>query len=234
MSRQGVLSAVREALAAQHGDGRDTRLPYPTGSDPRTHPKASTDELCAEFLEEFDRLATYEDERFGAAWRVDSMDEAQDRIHALLTREDMRAVASTPSALVDDVLTPELRELVQYSVVDSRDKAGTALSGCDLGITDCVCLAAHTGSVLVSTGDAGSRAVSLLPPAHLVLATLDQLVPDIPEAIDRIVAADDFPTMPAAYTFVTGASRTSDIEKVLVVPAHGPREVFVLLLPPPA
>ena len=77
-----------------------------------------------------------------------------------------------------------------------------------------------------------SRAVSLLPPVHLVLARVGQLVPDIPDAIGLIASMPGFPDdLPAAYTFITGSSRTSDIEKVLVVPAHGPREVFVIILP---
>ena len=58
------------------------------------------------------------------------------------------------------------------------------LEQCDAGITACDALIAQTGSVLITTRSAGGRALSVLPPHHVVLATRDQLVTDLPAAFN--------------------------------------------------
>jgi L-lactate dehydrogenase complex protein LldG len=96
----------------------------------------------------------------------------------------------------------------------------------ELGVTACDCLVAQTGSVFVTTRAAGGRALSVLPPAHLVIARRDQLVPDLPAAFARLRAR--YGThWPSALSLITGPSRTSDIEKTLVLGAHGPKRLAV-------
>src|SRR4029079_18917848 len=56
------------------------------------------------------------------------------------------------------------------------------LESCDAGITECDALVAQTGSVLVTSRSAGGRALSVLPPHHVVLARREQLLPDLPAA----------------------------------------------------
>ena len=229
MSKESVLNAVRGALTTSHGAAPPA---YPVEPAPRSAVTTDPDALCREFVQEFDKLAQYEDQRFGAAWRVASVDEARARVCALFAREDVRQVCASPSPLLNEVLSDALRQQVDFTLATTPETAGANLSTFDLGLTDCLCLCARTGSILASTAEMVSRAVSLLPPVHLVLARVGQLVPDIPDAIGLIASMPGFPDdLPAAYTFITGSSRTSDIEKVLVVPAHGPREVFVIILP---
>lgn len=94
----------------------------------------------------------------------------------------------------------------------------------DLGITGCDCVIAQTGSIAVSTLSAGGRALSVLPPTHLVIARRDQLVPDLAAAIhlwQQRYSAD----WPSHLCLITGPSRTSDIEKTLVMGAHGPKRL---------
>jgi len=61
-----------------------------------------------------------------------------------------------------------------------------------------------------------------------VLARRDQLVPDLPVAFARLRAryGQDFPSM---ISFITGPSRTGDIERILVLGAHGPKQLTILL-----
>lgn len=101
------------------------------------------------------------------------------------------------------------------------------LERCDVGITECDVLIAQTGSVLVTSASAGGRALSVLPPHHVVLARRDQLVPDLPAAFRLLQAkyADAYPSM---ISFITGPSRTGDIERILVLGAHGPKKLTVL------
>jgi L-lactate dehydrogenase complex protein LldG len=82
------------------------------------------------------------------------------------------------------------------------------LETCDAGITECDALVAQTGSVLLTSRSAGGRALSALPPHHVVLARLDQLLPDLPSAMDLLTknyAEDGYPSF---VCFITGPSRT--------------------------
>ena len=94
----------------------------------------------------------------------------------------------------------------------------------DLGVTGCDCVIAATGSIAVSTRSAGGRALSVLSPVHLVLARRDQLVPDLTAALALWQARYDR-HWPSNLCVITGASRTGDIEKILVMGAHGPKRL---------
>jgi len=90
---------------------------------------------------------------------------------------------------------------------------------CELGVTCCECLVARTGSVVVST-----RLLSVLPPVHLVIARREQLVPDL-DASMALLRQQYARRWPSALSVITGPSRTADIEKVLVMGAHGPKRL---------
>ena len=101
------------------------------------------------------------------------------------------------------------------------------LEQCDVGLTGCDALVAQTGSVLVTSRSAGGRALSVLPPHHVVLARRDQLIADVPAAFallkSRYAAA-----YPSFLSLITGPSRTGDIERILVLGAHGPKQLTIL------
>lgn len=96
------------------------------------------------------------------------------------------------------------------------------------GITSCEFLVARTGSVIVSSAGDSGRRMNVFPPIHLVLANSAQLV-QFPE--DALVAVQSKykNNLPSTVTTITGPSRTADIEKTLVLGAHGPKELVVFL-----
>jgi len=96
----------------------------------------------------------------------------------------------------------------------------------DLGITGCDCLIAQMGAIVVSPPSAGGRAPSVLPPAHLVIARHDQLIPDLAGAVDFVRRRYDG-HWPSTLSIIAGPSRTGDIEKIMVLGAHGPRRLAV-------
>jgi L-lactate dehydrogenase complex protein LldG len=104
------------------------------------------------------------------------------------------------------------------------------LEQCDASITSCEALVAQTGSVLVTAPGAGGRALSVLPPHHVVIAQRSQLVPDIASAL-QVVRKKYAPDWPSFMSFITGPSRTGDIERILVLGAHGPKKMTVFLVP---
>jgi L-lactate dehydrogenase complex protein LldG len=94
-------------------------------------------------------------------------------------------------------------------------------------ITLAEALVAQTGSVFVSAA-CGGRGASVVPPVHIVVASVAQLVPDLLGAFARLresgaVAKNSF------LCLITGSSRTADIEKIIVMGAHGPRRLVVVL-----
>lgn len=99
----------------------------------------------------------------------------------------------------------------------------------EAGITTCEALIARSGSVLVSNGKGGSRRLTIYPSIHVVVAYTSQLVMDIKDglaAMQRKYGA----ALPTLISVVTGPSRTADIEKTLVLGAHGPKELYVFLI----
>lgn len=106
----------------------------------------------------------------------------------------------------------------------------SALETCDAGLTECDTLVAQTGSVCVTSRSAGGRALSALPAHHLVIARRSQIVPDLPAAYEQLAQryGSDYPSF---LGFITGPSRTGDIERILVLGAHGPKRLTILLVP---
>ncbi|MDD3406068.1 MAG: lactate utilization protein B/C [Sphingobacteriia bacterium] len=99
----------------------------------------------------------------------------------------------------------------------------------DAAITDCEALVARTGSVIVSAAGKAGRQFNIYPPIHIVIASVKQLFPYLSDAIHALKSKYG-EQLPSFISVITGASRTADIEKTLVMGAHGPKEIHVFLL----
>lgn len=99
----------------------------------------------------------------------------------------------------------------------------------EVGLTLCEALVARNGNILVSNASAAGRRLSIYPHAHIVLAYTSQLTTDIKDAL-AMMKTKYGEQMPSMFSFITGPSRTADIEKTLVMGAHGPKELYVFLL----
>jgi len=116
--------------------------------------------------------------------------------------------------------------LKTYSIPFSTNE--TDFEGMQAGITGCEFLIARTGSVMVSSASVSGRQMYVFPPVHIVLAHVSQLV-NYPE--DALIAIQEKygESIPSSISTITGPSRTADIEKTLVLGAHGPKEFIVFL-----
>jgi len=123
---------------------------------------------------------------------------------------------------------PPLQELLSHFEFPFYS-TNTDFMQAEVGITLCESLIARNGSIMLSNGNAAGRRLSIYPPHHIVVAYTSQLVLDIKDAIKQLKArySSDIPSM---VSIVTGPSRTADIEKTLVLGAHGPKELIVFLL----
>lgn len=127
------------------------------------------------------------------------------------------------------LIDPLVQSLGLETLYVEQRPESKSLERCSVGITVCDALIAQTGSILLTARSAGGRALSVLPPHHVVFATIDQLLPDLPAAFELLYAkyGGNFPSF---ATFITGPSRTGDIERILVLGAHGPRDLTIILI----
>ncbi len=131
--------------------------------------------------------------------------------------------------LIDRIVAadPWLMENVQ--VIDGQTISSPDFADFAVGITAVDFLVARTGSVVLSSATAGGRRLSVLPPFHIAIATADQLVISLDEAMAGYQKRGEFERSSYA-TIITGPSRTSDIEKILVLGAHGPKRLAVMVV----
>ena len=113
---------------------------------------------------------------------------------------------------------------VPFQATEADFKAQAAV-----GLTSCEALVARTGSLVVAPATASGRLLSIYPDQHIVLARPSQVVAEIGDAL-RTMQARYGAQLPSMLSLTTGPSRTADIEKTLVLGAHGPRRLTLFLL----
>lgn len=121
-------------------------------------------------------------------------------------------------------------KLLQYHLNQASipfESADESTKELQVAITGCELLVARTGTIVMSALQ-GRRTLAF-PESLVVVAYPWQLAEGIAQAIERLTARYGN-EMPSMLTFVTGPSRTADIEKTLVLGAHGPKQVFLILV----
>jgi L-lactate dehydrogenase complex protein LldG len=138
----------------------------------------------------------------------------------------------------------ELNQLHRIAVSDSpivgrlmRQVAGTAevlanaepeaLFNCDGGITSAQWAIAETGTLVLETKSERHRLVSLVPAMHVAIVAAGRILGTMSEALAAVSAAGE---LSRTVTFITGPSRTSDIELTLAIGVHGPARLHVIVI----
>ena len=124
---------------------------------------------------------------------------------------------------------PELQALLTQANVPFQATEADFQAQAAVGLTSCEALVARTGSIVVAPATPSGRRLSIYPDQHLVLARPSQVVAEIGDAL-RAVQARYGASLPSMLSLTTGPSRTADIEKTLVLGAHGPRRLSLFLL----
>jgi len=96
----------------------------------------------------------------------------------------------------------------------------------DVGITSAQAAIAETGTLVLEQARERNRLVSLLPPVHIAIVNAADICATMTEAITRARHESD---TSSAITFITGPSRTADIELTLTIGVHGPKELYVIV-----
>lgn len=99
----------------------------------------------------------------------------------------------------------------------------------DVGITDTHAALAETGTLVCCSDQGHSRGLTLAPSVHMVLLRKSDIVPDMMDYIQTIDGLTS-EELPSAQAFITGPSKTADIEGVLITGVHGPARVIIFLI----
>ena len=97
-----------------------------------------------------------------------------------------------------------------------------------VGITGCFCAVAETGTLMLLSGPETFASASLLPETHIAIVEAGRIVAHMEDAF--ALARAERGELPRATNFISGPSRTADIEQTIVLGAHGPYRVHVILV----
>ena len=102
-----------------------------------------------------------------------------------------------------------------------------ARDGDQVGITGAFCAIAETGTLMLCSGPLTAATTSLLPETHIALVDINRIVATMEDA--WALARKELGKLPRAVNFISGPSRTGDIEQTIVLGAHGPYRVHVVI-----
>lgn len=207
-ARDQILGTLRNGLRGT------TQPPLPAAQPPRALPVA----------ERAERFAAVLTKVFGHVERVADLRAAAARTAAILAAANARSLALSDA--------PELREVAAALPRDLRQLPHDAprhdLLAADAGLTMAQWGIAETGTLVLESAREQHRLASLLPALHVVILPCSRLLGTLAEAMVRL-QPDGAPSS-RTITFVSGPSRTADIELELVVGVHGPKLLHVLLV----
>lgn len=208
-AREQILGALRAGL-------RDT-TPSPLPPVRRGAPVPAA-ERADRFVAVLNRIG-------GRAEIVADLATATARIEALLAEHGVQRLATSDA--------PELAGMTPAWSHGRRvlpsDATREELLDADAGVTFAQLGIAETGTLVLATASEQNRLASLLPALHLAVLPCSRLCGSLGDAFAALVGVDGAPRS-RTITFVTGPSRTADIELTLVVGVHGPKALHVLLV----
>lgn len=213
IARRNILARIRaaqgrepEPSAAEREAAADYLARHPEG--PR--PELPAD-LTARFIEEAQRMATTVD-------TVESLGEVPSAAHRYLTEH----------ALPLQAIAWQTLQNLQWAEAGLNVEFRKPEDGDVVGLTGCFCATAETGTLVLLSGPETYASAGLLPETHIAIVPASRIVSGHEEAFGLI--RSERGELPRAVNFVSGPSRTGDIEQTIVLGAHGPYRVHVIVV----
>jgi|AntAceMinimDraft_17_1070374.scaffolds.fasta_scaffold01921_8 L-lactate dehydrogenase complex protein LldG len=205
-SREKILKKIRNALLTE------SENPYPNVDNEKPIYHEITESLDLTFAEEFIKVA-------GKFVYCENENEFLSSLKMLIKENKWK-----PPFCIDK----KIKSLLDAEDVLYTDKPED-FHKLKVGITRCEYLIARLGSAMVSSKHDSGRRLNFYPEIHIILAYTSQLVPDLKDAFTGIKEKYGS-KLPSMINVITGPSRTADIEKTLVMGAHGPKDLYVFLV----
>jgi len=207
-ARSAIFASIRENLAKSAPFDEAHHEPSPISSAIVAPPATDLLEGFKESLELVGAKCTF----------VGDESEAAARLRAIVSDISATEIIVSDSELVHRIVNAAGLDAIEDA---SRDE----LFSSDVGITSAQFAIAETGTLVLESGAERHRLVSLVPPVHVCVLNASSIRQSMAEILE-LVDPDANPTI----TFVTGASRTSDIELTLAIGVHGPGELYVIVI----
>lgn len=218
-ARTVVFERIRASLAAARAEGPAPVAPDRDGPVPGTPGDLGTPAArTAGFVERLEFVK-------GHVHRVAAEGEVAAVLARLAEARGARTIAVSDDPRARDAAAATGATLLEPGC--PREE----LLAADLGATGAQAGIAETGTLLLDHAAERHRLASLVPPIHVAVLDAAAIVGTLGDALASLGGRDALARR--AVTFVTGPSRTADIELTLVVGVHGPRELHVILIDPP-
>lgn len=212
-SRDEILARIRSGLA----NGPAAPLPPVHEVWPRCQP--SVEEMAGRFAAELAAV-------HGETIRCANMAAARAKLLELV-KPGTGLIGATDRPLCRELAEGVEPERIAFPQPDWTPQGMEPLAA---GLVEADCLLADTGSAMVACATPHERVLCYLPPLGVIVATADRLVEHLPAAWESVAQRAADPALRGEFVFITGPSRTADIEKILILGAHGPKRLVVLLV----
>ena len=217
--REEILHRIRKGLGKGEGARKDADAPEPLTSPGDV--ELSKDDLAAVFAESLSGINT-------SVYRADR-EGVLEFVTGFIRERDMKSFSIWETEYLRSLGVKESLEGMGLGLAPAEDKSGIADSG--VGITEADYAIADTGSLVLLSAPEKPRGVSLIPPVHLAIVKRENILCNIGELFSILNNLYESPeTIPSCTTFITGPSRTADIELNLTLGVHGPKELHVLIV----
>lgn len=221
-ARDRVLAAIRGSLNRGRVDAN-------TEADLRTRIAAHRRNLTPARAAALDHRAQVElfvtmaEEVQATVTRVNSLTAVPEEVARYLAGENLPAeLVIAPDPNLDAIPWADWPLLhIRRDRAEASDK---------VSLTTCHAAIAETGSLMLISGPQTPTTLNFLPDSHIVIVHGDQVVPTYEDGWDRLRAGAPSATLPRTINFITGPSRTADIEQHIELGAHGPRRLHIVLV----
>jgi len=162
-------------------------------------------------------------------WIVQLADERPSHITAPALHKTKEEIAEILSHHLNLPVPADSKEIVRLA----REKMRQYFIEADIGISGANLAVAESGTLVIISNEGNARLVTSLPPVHIAILTTEKFVQTLEQAstlIKSLTLASSGLKLTAYVSFITGPSRTTDIEKELVIGAHGPKELHIIIL----
>jgi L-lactate dehydrogenase complex protein LldG len=233
-AREEMLDRVRRALGRP--DSGSVVTPLPPLDLAGVMPPLAPQDYQAKFEAEWEKVA-------GVSYRVTSKAELESVFEVILVLAETHAITLSGNPLLAELSVAELLSGLNKFV--TTWDGGTGITGKDslsdftkasfaagAGITGVDYVLAENGTLVLTSATEGVQVASLAAPIHIALYRRSQLVGSLDEVLAKLPLSSSAKRSGAgrSVVFVTGTSRTADIEQILIRGVHGPREVHAVLV----
>lgn len=226
-NREAFLSRVRQAAE----QGRQYRVHVQAVPPEIGYVGVGTD-LVQRFAEEVTAVG-------GQAFVVADIEAARTKLGDLVVEAKAQSVVCWQHELLSRVAVHDVLAKNQTQWLDAERlqnlppaEQRQQLLACDVGITSCEAAIAETGTLMMWSRPGRERLASLIAPVHIAIVERRQIVPDLIDAFNQL-RENGSEAMPSNVTFITGPSKTGDIELQLTTGVHGPGIWQVIIIDQP-